>query len=86
MTIDTLKVVLLRGHASILWARYPHMSQGAVEQSMREHADRMGASNADFEAARINLQAVRDDSPAPTQRSAINQHFGPDCEPPQNER
>ena len=73
MTVDSLKVVLLRGHASILWAHYPFMTQGAVEQSMREHADRILASGADFEAARINLQAVRDDSPAPTtERSARN--------------
>ena len=62
--MDQLKIVLLRGHAATLWARYPHMTQGAVEQSMREHSDRIGASRVAYESARINLQAVRDDSPA----------------------
>ncbi len=32
--IDPLRIILLRGHAATLWARYPHMTQGAVEQSM----------------------------------------------------
>jgi hypothetical protein len=52
MSVDPLKIVLLRGHAASMWARYPAMTQGAIEQSMREHGDRIGASVAEYEAAR----------------------------------
>jgi hypothetical protein len=62
---DTMRVILLRGYAAQIWARYPNATQGSVEQSMAEHADRIGATYSDLMAARVNLSEVREDSPVP---------------------
>jgi len=60
-----MRVILLRGYAAQIWARYPNATQGSVEQSMSEHADRIGATYSDLMSARVNLSAVREDSPDP---------------------